>query len=177
MKRSDGPSLPLAERAISKKAATGLRLIVVLGAILLSALIAYLCLPRAPRTMGELCGTYVLDCELVEEQLILRPDGTFTQTATIKATSEKISSKGTWTYSTRAKHGATFGDVTLDGFVAVLEWPNELKPDYAHSPPGIAVLPAEYWFGRLILGGSVRRQLEFPVSDRVDSWPDWKKVE
>jgi hypothetical protein len=165
VRRSDGPDcLPLANPAIAKKAGPGLRLIIVLGAILLLTLIVYLYLPYAPRTMGELCGTYVLDCELVKEELILRPDGTFTQTATIKVASKKVSSEGTWTYGTRLSSGLAVGDVTLDGFVALLKWPDELTPDYAHSRPGIAVLPAEYWFGRLILGG------------RVDSWPDWKKV-
>lgn len=149
---------------MSKKAGPGLRLIVVLGAILLLMLVVYLCLPYAPRTTGELCGTYMLDCELVEGELILRPDGTFTQTATIKSTSEKISSKGTWTYGTGTSHGVIFGNVTLDGFVSARKWPGERDPDYAHSQPGIAVWPAEYWFGRLILGG------------RVDSWNDWKKV-
>jgi len=139
-------------------------LIVLLGGIVLLALVVYLCIPYAPRTAAELCGTYVLDCELVEQQLTLFPDGTFTQVVTVKSTSEAMSSKGKWRYDTRTKNGATFGDVTFDAFMAVLQWPDELKPDYAHPHPGIAVLPAEYWFGQLILGG------------RVDSWPDWKKI-
>ncbi len=136
----------------------------VMGAVILFALLAWLCIPHTPKSAAELCGTYVLDCELIHGVLILCPDGTFAQTVIIKATSEKISSKGTWTYKTRVSSGLTFGDVVLDAFVAVLEWPDELKPDYAHSQPGVAVLPVEYWFGELLIGGS------------VDSWPNWKKV-
>lgn len=134
-----------------------------LVAISFLAILAYMCSPRAPKTVGELCGTYVLDCELTAEELVLRPDGTFTQTITIKSTSERISSKGKWTYRTHTTRGQRFGDVTLDGFCAVLKWPDELYPDYSHAHPGISVLPAQYWFGRLTLGG-------------VDSWPAWKRV-
>ena len=137
----------------------------VLGGSFLLALFVYLCIPSTPRTAQELYGTYVLDCDLVHEQMVLNPDGTFTQTVSIKATGEKISSEGKWTYQTRKSNGLIFGDVTFnDGFVGVLEWPNELRPDYDQSKSGGGVIPAEYYFGQLELGG------------RVDSWPQWKKV-
>ena len=138
-------------------------LIVVSTTIMLFALVVYFFSSHAPKTTAELCGTYTLDCELVEEELHLYPDGTFFQTAIIKSTSENISSTGKWTFATRENGGSLFGDVTLDGFIAVLKWPDELNQDYSH--PVIAVLPAEYLHGRLIIGG------------RVDSWPNWKKVE
>jgi len=138
----------------------------VLGGSLLLALFVYFCIPSTPRTTLELCGTYVLDCELVHEELTLNPDGSFTQTVSIKATGEEISSQGKWAYHTRISSGLIFGDVTFhDGFVSVLEWPNVLRHDYAQPKPGGGgALPAEYYFGQLELGG------------RVDSWPQWEKV-
>jgi hypothetical protein len=141
--------------------------LIVLGVAFLLAVVAYLCLPYAPRTGAELCGNYVLDCQLVHEELTLASDGTFTQRATIKPTGEVISSKGKWTYETNTRH-SLFGRVHFysgsnEGFLALLKWPNELKPDYAQQTPGGASLPAKYWLGRLTLGGT-------------DSWPYWKKV-
>jgi hypothetical protein len=134
------------------------------GSFLLG-LFVYLCIPSTPRTTQELFGTYILDCDLVHEQLILNSDGTFTQTVSIKATGEEMSSHGSWTYHTRKSGICIFGDVTLeDGYVGVLEWPDKLRPDYAHLKPGTAVIPAEYYFGQLELGG------------QVDSWPQWRKV-
>lgn len=141
-------------------------LLVLVGSIIVLSLFVYSYFPFIPRQAAELYGDYVLDCELVHGEMTLHPDGTFAQKVTIKATSEVISSKGKWTYHTgKSSSGLMFGDVSFhDGFVTVLEWPNKLKPDYAHPKPGGALLPAQYRFGRLILGGS------------VDSWPDWKKV-
>lgn len=148
--------------AMGMRAGLRLCLIVVLVTIMLLALVVFFFSSYTPKTTAELCGTYTLDCELVEEELNLYPDGTFIQTAIIKSTSENISSVGRWTFATRTNRGSLFGDVTLDGFMAVLKWPDELNQDYSH--PVIAVLPAEYWFGRILLGG------------RVDSWPVWKQV-
>jgi len=150
---------------MDKKVGPGSCLRIVVGVMLLLALLVYLCMPYSPRTAIELYGDYVLDCELVHEELTLRPDGTFTQTVTIKATSEVFSSKGKWTYHRRMSYGLMFGRVRCDGgYRSVLKWPNELKPDYAHRQPGSTSLPAEYWFGQLVMGGG-------------DSWPEWKKVE
>lgn len=143
-------------------------LLVVFGTVLSVALIAYLSMPYAPRTRGEVCGHYVLDCELVHEELTLSGDGTFTQTVTIKPTGELISSKGRWEYKTDTSD-ILFGSVMFysgpdEGLLSPLEWPNQLKPRHAYRTPSGAALPAVKWFGRVTLGGS------------VDSWPDWKKV-
>ena len=137
----------------------------VLGGSLLLLLFVYFCIPSTPRTSLELCGTYILDCELVHEELTLSPEGTFSQTVSIKATGEEISSVGKWAYHTRLNRGLIFGDVVFDnGLLNVLKWPDELKADYSHQERGTAFLPAEYYFSQLELGG------------RVDSWPQWKKV-
>ena len=150
---------------MNKKVVRRTCLFAVVGAILLLSLLVYFCIPYAPKTAAELCGDYVRDCKLVHEELTLKPDGTFIQTVTIKATSDKISSKGKWTYETHTSSGLIFGDVIFEnGFINALKWPDELNPDYAHPLQGISVIPAEYWFGKLIIGGS------------VDSFPDWKKV-
>jgi hypothetical protein len=133
---------------------------VVTGLVLLTSF----CVPHSPTTAGELYGTYILDCNLVREELILRPDGTFSQTATVKATADEVSAKGNWEYRLRKSHGVRFGDVRFtDGFIIMLKRPDTLDPDYAQPKPGCSVLCAEYWYGQLILG-------------RVDDWPEWRKV-
>jgi hypothetical protein len=138
----------------------------VFGGSLLLAVFVYFCIPSTPRTPEELCGNYILDCDLVHDELALNLDGSFKQTVSIKATGEAISSEGTWSYQTHRSGGLIFGDVTFhSGFVGVLKWPDEVRPDYSHLKPGAAIVPAEYYFGQLELGG------------RVDSWPQWKKVD
>jgi hypothetical protein len=138
----------------------------VCGGSFLLGLFVYLCIPSTPRTAQELVGTYIRDCDLVHEQLVLNHDGTFTQTVSIQATGEEISSHGAWTYQTHTSGGCIFGEVTFrGGYVSVLEWPDKLRADYIHPKSGAGFIPAEYYFGQLELGG------------RVDSWPQWKKVQ
>jgi hypothetical protein len=134
---------------------------VVLGGSFLLALLVYLCIPGTPRTALELCGTYVLDCDLIHEQLVLNDDGTFSQTVSVRATGEVMSSNGSWKYE---KSGWLSGEVTFDGFLVVLEWPDRLRADYAQKKPWVAVMPATYSFGQLELGIG------------ADSWPQRKKV-
>ena len=160
----------------------GIVVIVMLGAIwLLAGLLALVwyfgLLPQflpivtffvsSPKTKAELYGTYVLDCDLLKEELILRPDGTFTQTATIKATSEKISSKGTWVYRTGESKGLLCGSVVVDGYVSLLEepWQRKLKRDYAHTQPDTGGWFADYWYGQLRLGDINSRPYFRKISD------------
>ena len=88
----------------------------------------------------------------------MRPDGTFTQTVRSKETGEVTQSQGRWTFDPH--------DRCLDmggSFMNVLNWPDELNPDYAR-PSSMTVLAPEYWYGRLYLNGM------------IDSWPPRKKV-
>ena len=144
---------------MSTRFGPGSCLFVLIGIVSLLSLLVYLGLPHHPKTAAELCGHYVLDCELEHEEVTLRPDGTFAQTVTIQATWDVASADGKWTYNTRD------GYVTFeDAFMNVLKRPHELNPDYAYPRPGLTLMPAEYWFGRLILG------------DWLGSWPYWEKV-
>jgi hypothetical protein len=147
---------------MSKKAGLRLRIFFVVAAILLFAIVVYQCIPSAPRKTAELYGNYVLDCKLIHGEMTLFPNGTFTQTVTIKATDEVFSSRGMWSYVTEQSSGLTFGTLRLrDGSINVLKRPDELRQDYAQQKPSNSFMPAEYWFGRLILG-------------RADDWPEWK---
>lgn len=140
-------------------------LLVAAGATAAMLLLAHLVVPRAPRTAAELCGRYVLHSDDVHGEMNLRSDGTFVQTLAIKSRSQEISSEGNWNYETRMSGGVMFGNVRfLNGFVDVFQSPDRLKPADASRTLGITVLPAEHWFDGLVLG-------------RVDSWPEWKKVE
>jgi hypothetical protein len=146
------------------KAGPGSCLIIVLGAIILLVLLVYLCIPYAPKTTADLCGLYILDCDLEHEELTLNSDGTFTQILTVKDTSEVFSSKGKWTYARDSWCGLSCGTVTfIGGMRGVLERPDKLKANYAEQKPGGGGVSAQYWFGQLTLGGA-------------DSWPAWKKA-
>lgn len=140
-------------------AGPGSCLTVVLAVILLLAFLVYACIPYSPTAASELRGRYVLDCELMHGELALHPDGTFAETVTIKATSDVATANGTWAYNSGDHY------VTFEGLLRVLRRPDEVDPGYANAPLGVSLLPAEYWFGRLRIGGS------------VDSWPDWEKVD
>jgi hypothetical protein len=141
------------------KLGCGVVVFVVLGAILLLVIVAYLFF-SAPRTKAELYGTYVFDrCKPMEGDLILYPDGTYMQTMTIKATLEVFSARGTWKYDYR---GLLDGRVDFYDFL-YLSHRNGLKENYAHQTPGIASLNVEYWYGQLVIG-------------RVDGLPEWRKV-
>ena len=116
------------QEAPNKKTSPRSCILVSVGSILVLSLFVYSCTTSTPRQAGEFYGDYVLDCELVHEEMTLHPDGTFTQKVTIKATSEVISSKGKWTYHTRKSSGLMFGDVTFDdGFVKRVEVAQRVK--------------------------------------------------
>ncbi len=126
----------------------------------------YVWFPYAPRSVSELSGTYVLDCDLAREELILNVDGTFAQTAIIKATRQFATSKGTWKYSTRVSKRLTFGQIRFSvGFMNVFNGFGELNPDFANPKrPGATVMGAHYWFGHIVLG-------------MADALPYWQKVD
>jgi len=140
-----------------------LRVILKLGATLIVALAlgALILIPKAPKTAGELFGTYVLDSPLIHEDLALNPNGTFTQDIRIKATGDVLSSSGRWYYPFSQKYADI---VVIDKLIGVLEWPNKLYPDYAKRSPERSDLGVRYWLGNLYIGGE------------ADSWPAYKKV-
>jgi hypothetical protein len=146
------------------KLGCGVVVLVMLGAILLLVIVAYLFF-SAPRTEAELYGTYALDCGLLKEELVLYPDGTYVQTVTIKATSEVFSARGTWEYCTERSEpwSPLFGRVNFDDFLCLLERPDKLRQNNSHKTQGGASYGVVYWFGRLTIGG-------------VDDWPERKKV-
>ncbi len=149
---------------MNRNATTGPRLLVVFGRLLAAGavILAALCLFvrwGKPTTSAEICGIYVADHELAREELTLRPDGTFAQVVTVKATLASSFSEGKWAYDAGA------GDVTFyEGFMIVLEGPHELNPDY--DSPGLFIVDksVRYWFGFLVIG------------DEFGDWPVWRKV-
>ena len=127
-------------------------------AALVVALVVYWLIPSYPETAAELFGTYVADHKLVHDEFTLRPDGSFVQTVTVRATSQVVSSQGTWTYDP-GNHYVTF----RNGFLVSLRPPSYgVDLDYAHQWP-VVVYPVRYWFGRLV----------FP---EINGRQEWKKV-
>ena len=123
-----------------------------------------MCIPYAPKTMAELCGTYILDCELAHEELTLHSDGTFVQTATIKATSEVLSSKGKWAYDTDTSHSLS-GNVMFysnvnEGFIALFERPDGYDLTIGNRQVALCLLSigsANSFWGGLIRGLNGKR--------------------
>jgi hypothetical protein len=135
------------------------RLSCVLGAAALFIICVWLILPRYPKSVSELIGSYVLDCDLVHEVVVVNAGGTYSQTVTIKETGETASSDGKWTFDPVDCY------VRFDQhFMQTLNRPDALNPDYAH-PSGDSVMSVEYWLGHLIIRGS------------PDPWPGWRKID
>jgi hypothetical protein len=118
-----------------------------------------LLVPSSPRSDSELYGDYVLDCDLVHEHLSLRPDGSYVQTVTIKATSQIAVSEGRWTYDKCDRH-VHF----VSHFLLSLSSPFDVNPSYASPSQGLVAYTATRWMGRVTLRGW------------VDDWPGWRKL-
>jgi hypothetical protein len=135
------------------------RLSWVLGAAALFTILVWLILPRYPKSASELVGSYVLDCDLVREVVVVNAGGTYSQTATIKDTDETASSDGKWTFDPADCY------IRFDQhFMKTLNRPDALNPDFAH-PSGDFVVSVEYWLGHLFIGGT------------PDPWPGWRKID
>jgi hypothetical protein len=100
-----------------------------------------------PKDQAELYGTYIADYDVAKEKIILNKDGTFIQEVTLKATFKIDVAKGRWSYD------PTNGYVMFhENFMAVLNGFRKLNPDYNHPNTGIAFLPADKYFGCILLG-------------------------
>jgi hypothetical protein len=137
--------------------------------LLLLAVVSMLLLirlvPRSPTAKHALYGSYILDSDLIHEDLTIHSDGTFEQKITINATGEVLTSSGKWVYDTSDTNLLRHAVLALDGRIRVLERQNKLYPDYANRKPGLSYEEVYYWLGSLYISGN------------ADSWPGYKKLD
>jgi hypothetical protein len=101
------------------------------------------------KDQSELYGRYLADYEVAKEKLTLNRDATFTQEVVLKASSKVEVATGTWSYNPET------GYVSLNGgFIVVLNGLKEVNPDNARRKPGLVVLPADSYFGGIVIGAA-----------------------
>jgi len=116
--------------------------------IICSMLLCIICfISCKPGNQTELNGTYVADYAVAKEKLTLNKDGTFIQEVTLKKSLKVDLAKGTWMYD------ETTGYVIFNNnYMPVLDGFRKLNPDYNRPRRGQAFLPADKYFGYLLLG-------------------------
>ena len=92
-------------------------------------------------------GAYEADYPAASETLVLRPDGSFTQTVTPHEGGKPVVSTGRWRFDQPT------GFVILPaGYIEVLDALGRARPDFSRPLPGMVDMPVVTCLGRLYIG-------------------------
>jgi len=100
---------------------------------------------RAP-SKAEVPGTYLADYDFATDTLVIKADGRFTQTVTLRATGKVVTASGAWSFDLQDHY------IGLDGMLVVSDYANKLVPDFDKRRDYLVHEPVERWFGRLQIG-------------------------